>query len=630
MSREAVKRSVALILAALLWGSSTSAAMATASASPAPSDVAGTTTTSQVVAASSDNTDQIYVDSSLSEFDTVVLNGTVTQLVSDFSDGSSTNSFIYTTPDGQVIGLPSQIDTNLDSGDQIDVSYALTPEMINTLSDAGIDITDEYEDSTLSTIIADNVEISPISSITQTLELNTSSLQTAPSTRTHRTVAIIVNMTNATNELNTTDARSQVNTAGSYWLNQTNGKVTNMSSFSTVQTYDYGHSCGYFAAHSADFLFKDIPARYSYLTSDDSIVYHLIALIPEQCTSSLGGLAGRGTVGSSIHVPNGYSNVGTLWALGGDLQVKSIAHELGHNFSLAHAGMRMGDSWYVYKDDYSVMGGGKGRQDANTGEIHYYAGIPALDTAYKDFLGITSSQEKKVVKSTGTFTLYPRSNSSGLRGLAFQTNSGRSYYLELRFGTGTDEDSGYSNDVPINLLDFDGSFIGTFSTGNGVTLTSFGQDASGSDAYEADTSELELLPVKKSGDSYYYTFSAGWTWTSSDGSVKVTVSSYGTDYSSAQVKVEITKKLEAPWKIAWSGSQKVGSTLKVTPKGWYSSNGVTVSYQWKRGNTYIAGATSSSYKVTAADAGQTLTVKITGSKDGYTSTTVYKTFTIRK
>ena len=114
---------------------------------------------------------------------------------------------------------------------------------------------------------------------------------------------------------------------------------------------------------------------------------------------------------------------------------------------------------------------------------------------------------------------------------------------------------------------------------------------------------------------------------------KITVSVTGTlrGYeTTTETSTAVTVgKLEAPWKIAWSGSQKVGSTLKVTPKGWYSSNGVTVAYQWKRGNTYIAGATGSSYRVTAADAGQQITVKITGSRDGYTSTTVYKDFTIR-
>ncbi|HEY3409812.1 MAG TPA: hypothetical protein VGK53_16715, partial [Propionicimonas sp.] len=44
---------------------------------------------------------------------------------------------------------------------------------------------------------------------------------------------------------------------------------------------------------------------------------------------------------------------------------------------------------------------------------------------------------------------------------------------------------------------------------------------------------------------------------------------------------------------------------------------VTLSYQWYRGSTPIAGETSSTYKVRVSDVGAKLKVKVTGSKDGY-------------
>ena len=68
--------------------------------------------------------------------------------------------------------------------------------------------------------------------------------------------------------------------------------------------------------------------------------------------------------------------------------------------------------------------------------------------------------------------------------------------------------------------------------------------------------------------------------------------------------------------VAIHGSGKVGTALTSTPPVWDSS-AVTTSYQWQRGGTDIPGATSSTYTVTPADVGQTLTLVATGSRVGY-------------
>jgi putative cell wall-binding protein/sugar lactone lactonase YvrE len=66
---------------------------------------------------------------------------------------------------------------------------------------------------------------------------------------------------------------------------------------------------------------------------------------------------------------------------------------------------------------------------------------------------------------------------------------------------------------------------------------------------------------------------------------------------------------------------ELGVALKASPGSWLS--GATLTYQWLRDNkTAIAGATSSSYTPTRADLGHYLTVKVTGSKTGYTSVSV--------
>ncbi|MFT4216699.1 MAG: FlgD immunoglobulin-like domain containing protein [Micropruina sp.] len=65
----------------------------------------------------------------------------------------------------------------------------------------------------------------------------------------------------------------------------------------------------------------------------------------------------------------------------------------------------------------------------------------------------------------------------------------------------------------------------------------------------------------------------------------------------------------------------VGQTLTVKPGSWKPTPGVQFTYQWFRGTKAIAGATASSYLVTSADVKQKLTIKVTGTMDGWKSTT---------
>jgi len=67
-----------------------------------------------------------------------------------------------------------------------------------------------------------------------------------------------------------------------------------------------------------------------------------------------------------------------------------------------------------------------------------------------------------------------------------------------------------------------------------------------------------------------------------------------------------------------SGTATVGSTLTVTPGTW--SPAATLTYQWFRDGVAIPGATSNKYVLVTADAGHKMTVTVTGSKAGYTTT----------
>ncbi|MGY3319436.1 hypothetical protein [Arthrobacter sp. TE12232] len=68
-----------------------------------------------------------------------------------------------------------------------------------------------------------------------------------------------------------------------------------------------------------------------------------------------------------------------------------------------------------------------------------------------------------------------------------------------------------------------------------------------------------------------------------------------------------------------TGTAKVGSTLTAVPGTWGPSP-VTLTYQWKANGVAIIGATAATYKPAAADTGKTLTITVTGTKTGYTTT----------
>ncbi|MCJ1685417.1 S8 family serine peptidase [Rathayibacter sp. VKM Ac-2928] len=69
-----------------------------------------------------------------------------------------------------------------------------------------------------------------------------------------------------------------------------------------------------------------------------------------------------------------------------------------------------------------------------------------------------------------------------------------------------------------------------------------------------------------------------------------------------------------------TGTAKVGQILTAKPGTWAPAP-VTLTYQWYRGTTAISGATSATYKLATADKAGSITVKVTGTKTGYTTLT---------
>jgi serine protease len=68
-----------------------------------------------------------------------------------------------------------------------------------------------------------------------------------------------------------------------------------------------------------------------------------------------------------------------------------------------------------------------------------------------------------------------------------------------------------------------------------------------------------------------------------------------------------------------SGTAKVGRILTAVPGIW-SPAPVALTYQWYRSGVAITGASLPSYKLTASDIGKTITVRVTGRKAGFITT----------
>ncbi|WP_308799464.1 polysaccharide deacetylase family protein [Agromyces silvae] len=91
----------------------------------------------------------------------------------------------------------------------------------------------------------------------------------------------------------------------------------------------------------------------------------------------------------------------------------------------------------------------------------------------------------------------------------------------------------------------------------------------------------------------------------------------GTGVSATSSGVAVTAVTVTPGTPTISGTPRVGSVLTANPGTW-SPTGLTFTYQWLRNGTAIAGATARTYTAVAADAGATLSVRVTGAPAGGT------------
>ncbi len=94
-----------------------------------------------------------------------------------------------------------------------------------------------------------------------------------------------------------------------------------------------------------------------------------------------------------------------------------------------------------------------------------------------------------------------------------------------------------------------------------------------------------------------------------------TKSGYATAAKTSAATTAVLGALTAPTPTI-SGTKAVGYTLTAVPGTWGPAP-VTLAYQWYRSGAAISGATAATYKLTTADQGKAMTVRVTGTKTGY-------------
>ena len=413
-----------------------------------------------------------------------------------------------------------------------------------------------------------------------------------------------------------------------YWTAQSGGIVDGIAVARSVRyTSDIACSTGKDAVNK---WWIEAAARFS----DNPKVYfgagtgrHLVVLLPDgssaigPCAKRL-GFTGLATVGAGTNA-GGY----IFAAVGTSLAPATLAHEFGHNLSLGHANIAVCSSTTVseapgtgcdvddYYDLYDVMGATVVGQKA----------IPSLSFPAKQRLGFVTGTDATTValasgqsETTVTQVIEPVAGNDGVRGIAVTDPvSGKIYYIELRTSLGQDKGLKANSDS-FSVAANGGRSTTRYAYGDGVRILADDRATS----RNPETVALALAsPTSATSKNRALALDTLDGFSSVSGAVHVDVNWTTPRAASVTVRLTRTATLVAATKGSVLGGSAIVGKKLTAPTQFFRQLGVARSFQWLRNGNDIAGATSNSYTVTKADAGASLSVRVTGTRSGLAAAT---------
>ena len=440
----------------------------------------------------------------------------------------------------------------------------------------------------------------PLTVVEATITASADTVQTATAHKLD--VAVVTLPTNpAASVMSNTAISTMTVTLSTYWASQSAGQVASISKPAAVQRFVSPNAC------DPNTVWDEAAAKFGHSANwywGVAAARHLVVIAPESCGRGIG----LGSVGS-------LAAGGLIWAgYLGIVATSTIAHEFGHNVGLNHSNVQPCSSPALtaastdpcadqeYEDAYDIMGASFTYRDLS-GVERSNRQLMALNVTQKSVLGALNASDLPTVGlpegvsvSDSAFTLLPASAASGLRGIkATDPLTGDVYFVEYRSGTGMDAGSIYASTVAPQYAP-GVRVLRLRANGSSVVLT---------------------MPNAVIGTERPLFLKAGQSFAAPDRSVKITVTGVGTT-AAVTIHLADTPLPLTTVKPTVTGTTKVGYTLTANPGTWGPAT-VTLAYKWYRSGTAITGATAKKYKLAGADAGKTLTVKVTGSKIGYTS-----------
>ncbi|GAA2118494.1 hypothetical protein GCM10009843_10450 [Nocardioides bigeumensis] len=391
-----------------------------------------------------------------------------------------------------------------------------------------------------------------------------------------------------------TDAQllAELGTVAAFWVDEADGEITSFDlptgpdDSSQFKTYSTATGASAVCALSGQTFTSQVQEAAALFPGANffggAATDLLVVLTPDQGCDA--GTVGIGSVGS------GYTGGGATINRTETSYFESVlAHELGHNFGLAHSNVGSAP----YRNVYNVMA--YALSDVNQ--------LTAQSTAYRVGTGLDDAGEVETVAIpdpqqavTVSRTLKPRADTSGLRALEVTApDTGRTYYVEYRAGLGQDAGSAYASN----------SMVGGYQFRPGVVVE---------EIYDNDPGIGVSLVTNTPGTRV--ATAATQTWTSPEGNVTVSVTSTSTTGADVTLSYSPPVPFAAAPTIALPAGPRAGDVVTPEVVGAWDPAPSSIDVQWLLDGGPIGGATSSSLTPTSSMVGHQLSVQMTASAPG--------------